>query len=285
MSTGQPYARVLRSDGKYINLILKTGHLFVCKGCCCGHVERGHAPVPEALFHNEWERRKLRSRVHLTIGGCLGPCPLANVVMLNFAGTSLWFQSFNTDWQVLALYDYIESMLAANRLLPVPEALRPFVFNFYAWQARAMAEATDAVAPADKAVVSPIVVLSHADTDLLVVRRARVRLPADFPSVCARRWSRSARRRPWHSSSAMCCATRSLSWRGWRAASRTRPSCAASPSFVGRLTARCCASQPFSPTLSSTPSPSIRPSPVRPTPTCAAGQGDRCHFAAAKRQT
>ncbi len=185
MSAGQPHARVLRSDGKYINLILKTGHLFVCKGCCCGHVERGHAPVPEALFHNEWERRKLRHRVHLTIGGCLGPCPLANVVMLNFAGTSLWFQSFNTDWQVLALYDYIEAVLAANRLLPLPEALRPFVFNFYAWQAQAMAEATDAVAPADEAVVSPIVVLSHADTDLLVVRRARERLPADFPSVCA----------------------------------------------------------------------------------------------------
>ena len=29
-----PHTRVLRSDGKYINVILKTGHLFVCcKGC------------------------------------------------------------------------------------------------------------------------------------------------------------------------------------------------------------------------------------------------------------
>ncbi|MCS7088408.1 MAG: (2Fe-2S) ferredoxin domain-containing protein, partial [Thermoflexales bacterium] len=101
MNQPQPHARVLRSDGKYINLILKTGHLFVCKGCCCGHVERGHAPVPEQLYHSEWERRKLRHRVHLTIGGCLGPCPLSNAVMLNFGGTSLWFQSFNTEWQVL----------------------------------------------------------------------------------------------------------------------------------------------------------------------------------------
>ncbi|MDW8325006.1 MAG: cobaltochelatase subunit CobN [Anaerolineales bacterium] len=190
MSAPQPHARVLRSDGKYINLILKTGHLFVCKGCCCGHVERGHAPVPEALFHNEWERRKLRHRLHLTIGGCLGPCPLSNVVMLNFAGTNLWFQSFNTEWQVLALYDYIEAMLAANRLLPAPEALRPFLFNFYAWQAQQAAQAVgDVAAPAapatPEAFVAPIVVLSHADTDLLAVRRARSLLPVDFPAMRA----------------------------------------------------------------------------------------------------
>ncbi|PJF46372.1 MAG: cobalt chelatase, partial [Candidatus Thermofonsia Clade 3 bacterium] len=188
MRTSQPHTRVLRGDGKYINLILKTGHLFVCKGCCCGHVERGHPPVPEELFHNEWERRKLRHRLHLTIGGCLGPCPLSNVVLLNFDGTNLWFQSFNTEWQVLTLYDYIEAMLAANRLLPVPEALRPFVFNFYAWQAQQSAQVIGDVPVTDtpaslEAVVAPILVLSHADTDLLVVRRVRELLPADFPAV------------------------------------------------------------------------------------------------------
>ncbi len=137
MADRQPHARVLRSDGKYINLVLKTAHLFVCRGCCCGHVERGHAPVPEARYHDEWERRRLRQRVHLTIGGCLGPCPLANVVMLNFAGSALWFQSMNAEWQVTALYDYIEAMLSADQLLPVPEPLQPFVFNFYAWQSAA----------------------------------------------------------------------------------------------------------------------------------------------------
>lgn len=184
----QPHARVLRSDGKYINLVLKTGHLFVCKGCCCGHVERGHAPVPEQLYHSEWERRKLRNRVHLTIGGCLGPCPLSNVVMLNFGGTSLWFQSFNTEWQVLALYDYIEAMLAANRLLPVPDVLRPFVFNFYAWQARQDGMlACESAPPSTNAneVVAPIVFLSHADTDLLAVNKALEHLPPDFPVVRA----------------------------------------------------------------------------------------------------
>jgi len=184
MAAQQPHARVLRSDGKYINLVLKTGHLFVCRGCCCGHVERGHAPVPEALYHSEWERRKLRHRIHLTIGGCLGPCPLANVVMLNFAGNALWFQSMNAEWQVMAIYDYIEAMLAANDLLPVPELLRPFTFNFYAWQT-AQSPPAEATQIHDAQVVAPIIVLSHADTDLLIVERAREHLPADFPAIYA----------------------------------------------------------------------------------------------------
>ena len=35
--------------------------------------------MPGELYHDEWERRKLRNTVHLTLGGCLGPCPLSNV--------------------------------------------------------------------------------------------------------------------------------------------------------------------------------------------------------------
>lgn len=184
-----PHTRVLRSDGKYINVILKTGHLFVCcKGCCCGLIDRGHAPVPEELYHNEWERRKLRHRVHLTLGGCLGPCSLSNVVMLMFDGAAIWFQSFNTEWQVLALYDYIEQMVEANALLPVPETLQPFVFNFYAWQQEQLAQALQPSAAADVRLqpddfVAPILVLSHADTDLLALEHIGERLPEDFPTV------------------------------------------------------------------------------------------------------
>ena len=61
--------------------------------CCCGRVQDGYAPVPRDLYHAEWERRGLRNRVHLTIGGCLGPCALANVVMLLFDGRQAWFHS------------------------------------------------------------------------------------------------------------------------------------------------------------------------------------------------
>ncbi|PYO28176.1 MAG: hypothetical protein DMD86_16765 [Candidatus Rokuibacteriota bacterium] len=76
---------VLRPDGRPVNVARPRGHLFVCaSGCCCGRTEDGFAPVPAETFHREWERRRLRNIVHLTIGGCLGPCALANVTLLLF---------------------------------------------------------------------------------------------------------------------------------------------------------------------------------------------------------
>jgi nitrile hydratase accessory protein len=92
--------------------------------------------VPAALYHEEWERRRLRNVVHLTIGGCLGPCALANVVLLMFDGQALWFQSMNSAGLVYALYDYVEDMLDAERVLPPPPMLAPLQFTASAWQER-----------------------------------------------------------------------------------------------------------------------------------------------------
>ena len=79
--------------------------------------------MPAELYHNEWERRRLRNRVHLTIGGCLGPCALANVVQLVFGERIVFFHSVNDEATVLALYDYIEQMVATDAYLPPPPAL------------------------------------------------------------------------------------------------------------------------------------------------------------------
>ncbi len=65
----RPRNLVLRADGKAINVFRRPGQLFACTGCCCGHTERGHDAVNESLCHDEWERRRLRSRVHLSFGG------------------------------------------------------------------------------------------------------------------------------------------------------------------------------------------------------------------------
>ncbi len=95
----RPRNLVIRADGKTVNVVRKQGHLFVCAtGCCCGRTERNFPPVPTELYHNEWERRKLRNRIHLTIGGCLGPCTLFNVAMLMFDGRSLWFHSVTATY-------------------------------------------------------------------------------------------------------------------------------------------------------------------------------------------
>jgi cobaltochelatase CobN len=107
---------VTRADGTLVNVARSRGQLFVCAtGCCCGRTGDGFAPVPGDLYHAEWERRRLRNVVHLTSSGCLGPCALANVVLLLFDGQAQWFHSIDDEALVLALYDHVEAMLEADR--------------------------------------------------------------------------------------------------------------------------------------------------------------------------
>ena len=128
---------VVRRDGRRVNVARFRGQLFVCAtGCCCGRTEDGFAPVPTETFHREWERRRLRNVIHLTIGGCLGPCALANVVLLLFDGQTQWFHSIDSEAQALALYDHVERMLEADGCLPPPAGLAPHHFTASAWQPR-----------------------------------------------------------------------------------------------------------------------------------------------------
>ena len=129
---------VWRADGEPINVFRRPGQLFVCAtGCCCGHTERGHAPVPVEFYHREWARRRIRHKVHLSIGGCLGPCALSNVVLLLYAGHEVWFHSVTGDAQIIAIFDYVEAMVREDRHLPPPAILAPQVFDVFDWPASA----------------------------------------------------------------------------------------------------------------------------------------------------
>ena len=130
-------ARVVRADGRAINVVQRRAHLSYCfTGCCCGRTERGYAAVPVDTFKDEWLRRKLRNVVHLTKAGCLGPCALANVASLVFDGRAVWFHSVNTPWHVRLIYDYIEAMMRADRFIAPPSELTEYVFNYYDWDVR-----------------------------------------------------------------------------------------------------------------------------------------------------
>ncbi|MCK6627428.1 MAG: cobaltochelatase subunit CobN [Anaerolineae bacterium] len=206
MSDSKPIRRernyVVRPDGKPINVPRNRGQLFVCEtGCCCGHTERGFAPVPHDLYYTEWEKRKLRNKVHLNHAGCLGPCALANVAMLLFDGRPVWFHSLNAERLILAIFDYIEAMLAADRYLPPPPVMAPHVFNGFAWDGSAAGEqgsrgageqflfasSPHVSSPQPEEVVAlselGILFLTHAETDLLTLSRAAADLPSDFPPV------------------------------------------------------------------------------------------------------
>src|SRR5713226_4846959 len=182
---------VTRPDGKLVNVARKVGQIFVCAdGCCCGHTESGFPAVPRDLFHSEWERRKLRNKVHLTMGGCLGPCPLANVVLLIFDTHHIWFHSINSESQAIAIYDYIEQMLAANSYMPPPADLAGYTFTSFVWDGHQPGEEKAPLqvrsSPSGQSNAQPaILLLSHADTDLLTLRAATSHLPSDFPEVRA----------------------------------------------------------------------------------------------------
>jgi cobaltochelatase CobN len=135
--SGRQRNLVVREDGRVVNVARSRGQLFVCAtGCCCGRTEDGFAPVPADLYHAEWERRRLRNIVHLTVGGCLGPCALANVVFLLLDGQALWFHSVNSARLVVALYEHVEAMLESGATLPAPAALAALQFTATTWQPR-----------------------------------------------------------------------------------------------------------------------------------------------------
>jgi cobaltochelatase CobN len=56
---------------------------------------------------------------------------LANVVLLQFHGRSLWFHSINQFEDVNAIYDYVEQMLLADGPLDPPNALQSRLFDRY----------------------------------------------------------------------------------------------------------------------------------------------------------
>jgi nitrile hydratase accessory protein len=129
---------VVRADGRRVNVARYRGQIFVCaSGCCCGRTEDGFAPVPAETFHREWERRRLRNVVHLSMGGCLGPCALANVALLIFDGQAQWFHSIDSDDLARDLYDHVERMLDADTVLPPGGSLAGRLFTASSWQPRA----------------------------------------------------------------------------------------------------------------------------------------------------
>lgn len=125
------FTDVVRWDGEQKTIRVVQGHLLVCKGCCCGNTERNIPPVPLDRFKKEWKERGIRQQVHLSISGCLGPCAVANVVLLLFQGSTLWFHSINTETDVLDIYEYIDQLLKAGYFIMPRGPLAQKVFQRY----------------------------------------------------------------------------------------------------------------------------------------------------------
>jgi cobaltochelatase CobN len=126
-----PLSQITRTDGAAKEIRVQDGHLFVCQGCCCGRTDKGFPALPLDEFKRQWKARGIRRRFHLTISGCLGPCPLANVVLILFRGRTAWFHSINNSEDVDLIYNYVERMLLAETYLDPPAGLAERHFDRY----------------------------------------------------------------------------------------------------------------------------------------------------------
>ena len=125
---------VTRADGEVGEVRVLDGQVFVCKACCCGNGERGFPEVPLEEFKSQWKARGIRRRVHLTISGCLGPCAVANVVLLILYGRVVWLHSIDSPQQVTAIYDHVERSLATGECLPLDESLAACEFDRFSFE-------------------------------------------------------------------------------------------------------------------------------------------------------
>ncbi|MBK9171118.1 MAG: (2Fe-2S) ferredoxin domain-containing protein [Bryobacterales bacterium] len=100
--------------------------VLVCVGCCCGRTDKGHPEVPVDWLKQEWRRRLLPKKVHLTISGCLGPCDATNVVLVMMGDRPVWLGGLEHREHYAALADWASACDQAGGLVPLPASLARF---------------------------------------------------------------------------------------------------------------------------------------------------------------
>jgi len=103
-----------------------------CVGCCCGRTDRGVPPVPVERLKAVWKEEKLNRTVQLTISGCLGPCDMANVILVMTAAGTEWFGGIGDEAVFGAVIEWARSCNAAGTVVPLPPSLVPHRFQRFA---------------------------------------------------------------------------------------------------------------------------------------------------------
>ena len=112
----------MNADGPLTTRVKSPAQVLLCKGCCCGKVERGLPEVPVERLKAAWKAEKLNRAVQLTISGCLGPCDLPNVVLVVTAEGVAWYGRIAGDAHYDDLLDWARRCLATGSALEPPEA-------------------------------------------------------------------------------------------------------------------------------------------------------------------
>lgn len=100
------------------------GQLIVCQGCCCGATGKDRPAVPVEWLKEEWRRRGLLKRFQLSISGCVGPCDVPNVVIVNSESGSQWLGNVTEFNQYRSLVEWAVRSMGAGRLLELPREFK-----------------------------------------------------------------------------------------------------------------------------------------------------------------
>ena len=103
---------------------LVIGQMIVCQGCCCGAAQKDRPAVPVEWLKAEWRKRGLLKRVQLSISGCVGPCDLPNVVVVNSESGTQWLGNITEFNQYRSLVDWAARSMEAGRLLDLPREFK-----------------------------------------------------------------------------------------------------------------------------------------------------------------
>lgn len=105
------------------------GQLVICKGCCCGRVDKGRPGLPEERLKTTWKKERLLKTIQLTISGCLGPCDVPNVVQIVTPAGIEWYGRLDEDAHYDALIEWARACHAAHSLLPRPSSFEAHQFD------------------------------------------------------------------------------------------------------------------------------------------------------------
>ena len=106
-----------------------SANVVVCSGCCCGNLEKGHDEVPVDALIEAWEKNSLEDSVELTISGCLGPCSMRNVVLLETDQSQIWLGGLSSDSHYGAVVEWACDFSQRGNGCEMPEVLTSQIFT------------------------------------------------------------------------------------------------------------------------------------------------------------
>ena len=102
---------------------VRVAYVSLCRGCCCGSVEKGHPDVPVDWMKVQWKKHGLKKNLQLTISGCLGPCDLSNVVSITSGEKTVFLGRLREFADYAVLFQWALDSAEAERALPLPREL------------------------------------------------------------------------------------------------------------------------------------------------------------------